>query len=212
MFEGTWRTTDGGRSDLVVERVGDAWHLAWRGPAGAGQEGCAIAVGPWLYAARTPADAAEGRASGTTAEYDSRSGIIVYDVAVRGEWPATFYHPRDGGKLTTASSGKVPGESLEGRFLVGYQSQSGERHDGIAMIVARRGDGYGFTWDKDGTVLYEGVGLQMGPRLAAAWGLPGFDHQLVIGHLEGEGSAATLTCTRVSMGAAGAVTERYRRA
>lgn len=214
MFAGAWHAAkDGGApfGALGIEGMGDAWHLAWSGGAGRPREGCAIAVGPWLYAARTPPEATAGGKSGTAAEYDPRSGIIFYEVTDRGEWPATFYHPRDAGKLTEAVSSQAPKQGLEGRFLVGYESQTGEKHDAITKVIRRDGDRYRFSWEKDGVVLYEGIGLALGPRFAAAWGLPGFDHELVIAHLEGTGASATLACTRTAMHAPGVTTERYRK-
>jgi len=193
MFKGTWRTADGG--SVTIEPVGDAWHLAWKGGAGDGREGCGVAVGSWLYAVRSPADAVAGAKSGTAAEYDPRTGIIFYEVTDRGEWPATFYHPRDGGKLTEAVSGRAPKQGLEGRFLVGYESQTGEKHDAITKVIRRDGDRFRFGWEKEGVTLYEGVGLPLGPRFAAAWGLPRYDHELIVA----EAKDGALAWTAVSM-------------
>ncbi len=202
-FAGTWRAA--GAGEVAIEAVGDAWHLAWSG-AGPSREGCGIAVGDWLYAVRSPAGPITAPADTlAAADFDARTGVIVYEVLNVGHWPATFYHPKDAGVLGRAVSAEAPREGLEGRFLAGYEARTGERRDAVVKTIARDGERYRFTWAKDGTVLYEGIGLNSGPRFAAAWGVPGRDHELTIFHRDG----AALTCTSTSLRGSGSATQRF---
>jgi len=210
MFEGSWRDANPAAPfpTLDIARVGDAWHLTWHDRAGAARSGCGLAEESWIYGCRTPADAEGGRASGTAAEFDSRSGVIVYQPTPTGEWPTRFYHPRDAGSPTAAMSAGAPRQGLEGSFQVGYESKSGERHDAITATIARHDQRYLFSWAKAGEVLYQGVGLAQGPRFGAAWGLPGFDHEVLVAHLDANGSLACVTATH---GRAGTVKATYGR-
>lgn len=210
MFAGTWRAEDRGSAypTLDITAVGEAWHLDWRDRAGRARTGCALAMDAWLYGCRTPADAEGGKASGSAAEFDSRSGVILYQPSATGAWPTRFYHPRDAGSATSAMSEGAPRDGLEGQFLVGYESKSGERHDAITATIARADDRYLFTWAKDGAVLYRGVGLARGPRFGAAWGLPGYNHEVLAATLETDGA---LTCVTATLDRPGIVAERYAR-
>lgn len=199
-FAGTWRA---GPSAVAITAVGAAWHLAWTDPA---REGCGIAEGDFLYAARSPAGAADAPADTlAAADFDARTGIIVYEVSSVGHWPMTFYHPKDAGTLTTGASNNAPREGLVGRFSTGYESRAGEKRDAVTKTITKDGDRYRFSWSKDGTVLYEGIGLNIGPRFAAAWGLPGRDHTLTILHRDSQ----SLTCTTTSLLGQGVTTQRF---
>jgi hypothetical protein len=201
-FAGTFRS---GTTTLSIEAVGEAFHLAWRQGAHA-REGCGIAVGAWLYAVRSEEGAATAPAGGLAgADFDARTGVIVYEVQGTGHWPATFYHPKDAGRLTHAVSGKAPKAGLVGEFVVGYEARTGEKRDAVIKTITRDGERYRFTWAKDGVVLYEGIGLDRGPRFAAAWGAPGRDHELAILHREGD----ALVCTRTSLADGAVTTERF---
>lgn len=217
VLAGTWlieagsaETADAKGTELAIAPLGEVWTLRWSNPVRAG---CGIAHGDWLYAARTPPEA-EGAALPPVAgaEYDARTGVIVYDTSVSGRWPVLFYHPQDDGRLTVNESGGAPPSGLEGRFVVGYQSQRGGSYEGITQTIRKDGPRYRMTWEKGGTLLYEGVGLNLGPRFAAAWGRPGFDHELVVLARKTTCGETFLGAVRTSIRAERVTSERYRAA
>lgn len=217
MLTGSWLIEAGGAAEaegteLAITPNGDVWTLRWSG-SGSDRTGCGIANGDWLYAARTPPEA-EGAALPPVAgaEYDARTGIIVYDVGPAGRWPLLFYHPQDDGRLTASESGETPTSGLEGRFVTGYKSQRGETYEGIVQTIRKDGPLYRFAWQLGTTLLYEGVGLNLGPRFAAAWGRPGFDHELVILARKTTCGETFLAAVSTSIRAQGVTSERYRSA
>lgn len=190
-FAGTWRRARGG-AEVVIERIGDAWHLVWT-EADTRREGCGIGVADWLYAVRSPTGSGAAPTGSLAAtDFDARTGIIVYEVQ-GGGWPAVFYHPKDAGVLTKALSANAPPSGLVGEFVAGYKARSGEKREAIKKTIRRDGERYRFTWEKDGMLVYEGIGLELGPRFGAAWGVPGRDHEITIFHPDG--SALACTCS-----------------
>lgn len=219
MLAGPWRIEAGGVGatdpvgcELAIAPDGDALSLRWSaGPLGALRQGCGIAVGDWIYAARTPVEALHARLPTVAgAEYDARTGIITFDLVSKDRWPVLFYHPRDAGRCTASESGAPSPNAPEGRFTVGYTSQRGGTYDGITQTITREGARFFVTWEKGGTLLYEGVGLNLGPRFAVAWGRPGFDHEVIVLAAKATCGERFVASVRTSMRASGVISERYR--
>jgi len=145
---------------------GEACRLRWHIDGEAGPSDL-NGVGFWqdgvLYASRSNVRSPESESS--------FPGVVVYETAHFGHLPATWYHPELRGRLGTGVSVDGPIDGLPGEYVAEYGSQDTE-FDPLVKEIRRSGELYRLIWRSGEEELFNGVGVSVGHRLAAAWATP----------------------------------------
>lgn len=144
---------------------GEAWRMRWSYQLNPENletvlAGVAFELNGLIFAARSNSDN----------DLDP-PGIVVYEQAANGDLTATWYHPDLSGLLGEGRSVGGPFDDFVGTYRAEYASSEGSFPD-LVKELSRQGEAYRFCWRTKTEILYEGIGVQKGKYLIAAWATP----------------------------------------
>ena len=201
---GRWRgkKKDGAQGTLSIEKTGATYKCVWKIEEKNTKHEClgiGMMINNQLIISRASVQTPIG-------------GIGIYrpigDLRSNSSLWASFQ------KFDTLGSGiavrKYSSENFDGNYKVRYFLNGTETAGGIfnLKIVKRKNDLYSLTWDKEGNVIYHGIGMINNGEMALAWGDINIDHELIILDIVNENEKVILKA-KCALLSKGIVTEEF---